>query len=120
MVEWALRTVLCRGSRVGIVAIVSWAAIGAAAGQPLPLPELPVPSLDRPAEPGTLAEAMSREPACRERTNGCEVCIAAGTAVARCSLPGIACQPEGWRCVREGSSPPADGAAGSKARGVAP
>ena len=44
---------------------------------------------------------------CREATNGCEICVYDASGAPRCSLPGIACQPSSWRCIKA-ETPPAD------------
>ncbi|MEZ5816902.1 MAG: hypothetical protein R3D44_07460 [Hyphomicrobiaceae bacterium] len=71
--------------------------------QPLPLPDVPPAITGAPEpgapEPGTLADDLRRNPACSERTNGCEVCIGGQDGKLSCSLPGIACQPGLWRCA---------------------
>ena len=60
----------------------------------------PIPSLDeqRSAAPDSLAAYLDANPACREFSNGCQICIRATTENANCSTPGIACQPTGWMC----------------------
>ncbi len=47
---------------------------------------------------------------CAEATNGCTICRYDSQGEPRCSLPGIACQPSGWRCIK-----PTGGAADSGA-----
>ncbi len=37
---------------------------------------------------------------CREASNGCAVCRYDTEGQPRCSLPGIACQPAPWRCIK--------------------
>jgi len=66
--------------------------------QPLPVPELPSAQSAIVAEDGTFGAAVERDPACAERTNGCEVCARGDDGKPKCSLPGIACQPGRWRC----------------------
>jgi len=84
--------------------IMALAAMGwlltAAGAEPLPLPSVPPVIGGVPPAAGTLASAVERNPSCAERTNGCEVCIGGGEqGTLKCSLPGIACQPDGWRCT---------------------
>jgi len=69
--------------------------------QPLPVPELPQAKTEAPSEDGTLAAHLDRDPACTERTNGCEICARDIDGKPKCSLPGIACQPDGWRCTAD-------------------
>ena len=54
----------------------------------LPAPVMPPPPLVEPVAQ------------CRESSNGCEVCRVDLHGVKHCSLPGIACQPSGWRCIK--------------------
>ena len=42
---------------------------------------------------------------CREATNGCEVCRIDAGGRSSCSLPGIACQPSSWRCIKVQAAP---------------
>jgi hypothetical protein len=72
-----------------------------ASGQPLAPPELPSANVAAAPDRGTLADSIVRDPLCRERTNGCELCARTETGGVGCSTPGIACQPEHWRCVPE-------------------
>ena len=92
---------------VGAMALVA-VADGLVRAQPLPMPDLPAIDRSRAASDGTLARQIEREPRCRERSNGCEVCVRGEAGHLSCSLPGIACQPGGWRCTlgEEQSSSP--------------
>jgi hypothetical protein len=82
------------------------AGLSGAHGDPLPLPELPAAEPNVPADERTLAGAVAQDPSCRERTNGCEICVAAEAGRLSCSLPGIACQPGGWRCIGDSGDKP--------------
>ena len=42
---------------------------------------------------------------CREASNGCQVCRIEADGRTACSLPGIACQPGGWRCIKPHAGP---------------
>jgi hypothetical protein len=84
--------------------VIALAVLGLAvpvSGQPLAPPELPSANAAAAPDPGTLADSIARNPRCRERTNGCELCARSETGGIGCSTPGIACQPEHWRCVPE-------------------
>ncbi|MGE0767067.1 MAG: hypothetical protein AB7L90_11430 [Hyphomicrobiaceae bacterium] len=88
---------------VVLIAVVVLA--GPAATQSLPLPEVPAANVATVPAPGTLADSIARYPQCRERTNGCERCVGVGNGRLGCSMPGIACQPQGWRCVTDAEAP---------------
>ena len=65
----------------------------------LQLPGPPVTADDaRPPAPGSLADFVSANPACREISDGCQVCVRGANNNAQCSTPGIACAPTGWQC----------------------
>lgn len=51
------------------------------------------------AAPISIQGYAQQNPACREWTDGCVICVSDGTH-AHCSLPGIACQPAGLTCKR--------------------
>lgn len=92
---------------VVIVAVMAAMSGGVRAQQlPLPLPDLPAATVrvEAPRE-GTLAHHVERDPQCPERSNGCEVCVRGQAGRASCSVPGIACQPGGWRCTRHDDEP---------------
>lgn len=82
-----------------IALLVGFVGPLAAEAQPLSVPELPQAKAETPFEDGTLGADLDRDPACIERTNGCEVCARGDDGKPKCSLPGIACQPDGWRCT---------------------
>ena len=70
--------------------------------QQLPVPDLSAADHGQSAADGTLAGSVARDPSCSERTNGCAVCVRRHAGEMSCSLPGIACQPESWRCAQVG------------------
>jgi hypothetical protein len=90
-----------------VTALVMLGLTGPSVGQPLPPPELPSANVAVAPAPGTLADSIARDPQCRERTNGCELCVRRETGGVGCSMPGIACQPEHWQCVPEETRAPA-------------
>ena len=49
-------------------------------------------------DPGSLAGYLAANPACREVSNSCEICVRGAGDRASCSTPGIACLPTGWTC----------------------
>ena len=76
------------GLALGLLAMAAWS-------------QLPGPT---PLEPETGAP-REEAAACRERTNGCVICRRDATGAEHCSLPGIACQPSGWRCITSSVQP---------------
>ncbi|MEZ5849427.1 MAG: hypothetical protein R3D68_02090 [Hyphomicrobiaceae bacterium] len=61
-------------------------------------PAVPVlPGAAAPA-PGSLEAYLKDRPACTRVANGCETCVRDASGHARCSTPGIACQPGQWAC----------------------
>ena len=75
------------GVLVAMIAVVlAWLGAWPATAK-LPTPATPLPALVEPAAQ------------CRESTNGCAICRVDLHGVKHCSLPGIACQPTGWRCI---------------------
>ena len=74
------------------------------AAPPLPAPTAPPPSTASPdvlteSAPNAFIDFLARDPDCREATNLCQVCKLGPDGPARCSTPGIACQPAHWRCA---------------------
>lgn len=71
-----------------------------------PLSSLSAPPLTGPAStaddtrpaPNALTTFLQANPACREVTDGCQVCVRGTGNLAHCSTPGIACAPAGWMC----------------------
>ncbi len=57
-------------------------------------------------KPGS-PDQRTLDASCQEATNGCEVCRIEAGGRSQCSLPGIACQPSGWRCIKT-QAPPSD------------
>ena len=102
---------MARPMRIAAVVVAAalhaLAVTGAVAAEPLPLPDLPPVRGEEPAA-GSLARQIEGDPDCRERTNGCEVCLG-GNGRLQCSTPGIACQPSSWRCSLGGASDPLPG-----------
>ena len=93
--------ILARAMAIALAGGLVLAPAPPVAAQALPVPELPSPSPIAAPAPGTLADSLARHPRCRERTNGCELCIRDASGGVGCSTPGIACQPERWRCVTD-------------------
>lgn len=62
------------------------------------MPALPPLGEPRTPAPDSLAAYLAANPACREISNGCQICVRAADEKADCSFPGIACQPTGWMC----------------------
>lgn len=90
-----------------VAGLVVLALAGAAWAQ-LPAPQTPPPGPSVPVgEPPTGVQATD----CRESSNGCQVCLG-DVRSGRCSMPGIACQPSAWRCIKPQAaspdSPPAE------------
>jgi hypothetical protein len=80
-------------SAAALAAVLALAASAALALVPGPAEPPPPPA----------AEPPGRHVQCLERRNGCEVCRRDGSGTEHCSLPGIACQPEAWRCITSGA-----------------
>ncbi len=62
------------------------------------MPAMPPVDEHRPIAPDSLAAYLGANRECREISDGCQICVRANGEMARCSLPGIACQPTGWQC----------------------
>lgn len=80
-----------------------WSAV-VAAGAIATAGELPGPRTAAPAEePAPIEREVpqaTEDLSCPELTDGCQICIRGPDGEKRCSFPGIACQPSGWRCRR--------------------
>ena len=75
------------------------AVIGVQALAPALADEAMTPRL-RPGKPLSIQAYGTQNPSCLEWTDGCVLCVSeAGHA--RCSMPGIACQPAGLTCKRK-------------------
>jgi len=92
---------LARAMAIVLAGVSALASAPPAAAQAFPVPELPPSGTTAAPAPGTLADSLARHPQCRERTNGCEMCIRDASGGVGCSTPGIACQPQRWRCVTD-------------------
>lgn len=89
---------MAKVAAVLVAGVVACLLLGPVGAQPLPVPEFPVANGATAPMPGTLADSLVRHPQCRERTNGCELCVRGDSGGIDCSTPGIACQPESWHC----------------------
>jgi hypothetical protein len=54
-------------------------------------------------EADTLESFGAKNPACAEWSDGCVICRRDAAGVARCSTPGIACQPKDVACEPRGA-----------------
>lgn len=92
-----------------VPALLLTGALLASARAQLPSPPKS-PDSTLPAAADSIATYVARNPGCHEITNGCQVCVRTATNEARCSTPGIACQPSGWRCgsVEPATADPAE------------
>ena len=91
--------------RMALAALVLLAATaGGDAQLPRPTAHDEVASVPRDA---SAESVLARDQGCREASNSCEVCVRTPQGEARCSTPGIACQPATWRCSSDRAGLPA-------------
>ena len=78
--------------------MIRWATLLLLVATPALADSFGTPALKR-GTPVSIQAYGQQNPACREWTNGCVLCVSTD-GHAQCSTPGIACTPAGLTCKR--------------------